>query len=387
MPTKRKRDRDGVYQRPGSPFWYASIPDGRGRRARRSTGVSVEDDPKGLKARAIRAAWLAEGASHRGAERCSEQSTFDDLMLDYLTEVTPTKRSPERDYYSAKPLRKALTGRKLSAIDGASVRAYIDRRKQDGISAGTLNKEIGLASAVWNWARRELELDITNPWQSRRQKEPSGRTRWLTHAEADALLAAARRSYARAHLPAFILLCLNAGLRPGEALTLTWDRVDLVRRHIRFEANDSKNAKPALVPINQGAYQGLLERVRFRARWCPDSPWVFCRRNGKRIAEIKHGFASAVRAAGLTDIHPHDLRRTCGSWLVQAGVGIERVSALLRHSDIDVTNRVYAHLRPTDLATALEVLDRRAQHPESSHSIVTPGEETRGGADDGSASG
>jgi len=44
--------------------------------------------------------------------------------------------------------------------------------------------------------------------------------------------------------------------------------------------------------------------------------------------------------------------------LVQSGVGIERVSELLRHSDITITARVYAHLRPNDLASAAAVLDR-----------------------------
>lgn len=46
----------------------------------------------------------------------------------------------------------------------------------------------------------------------------------------------------------------------------------------------------------------------------------------------------------LNDVYPHDLRRTFGSWLVQAGVGIERVSELLRHGDVAITARVHAHL-------------------------------------------
>lgn len=73
-----------------------------------------------------------------------------------------------------------------------------------------------------------------------------------------------------------------------------------------------------------------------------------------RIESIKKSFAAA---AGLEDVHPHDRRRTCGSWFVQAGVGIERVSRLLRHSDVSVTARVYAHLRPLDLAETAAVVD------------------------------
>jgi len=65
----------------------------------------------------------------------------------------------------------------------------------------------------------------------------------------------------------------------------------------------------------------------------------------------------AIRAAGLEDLGPtiHDLRHTFASWLIQAGVPIERVSELLGHSSLSTT-QIYAHLAPVksnDIATAL----------------------------------
>jgi len=82
---------------------------------------------------------------------------------------------------------------------------------------------------------------------------------------------------------------------------------------------------------------------------------------------VKKGFAACVSDAELTDVHPHDLRRTFGSWLVQAGVGIERVSGLLRHGDVAITARVYAHLRPDDLASAAAILARPEQPRSVAH--------------------
>lgn len=112
-----------------------------------------------------------------------------------------------------------------------------------------------------------------------------------------------------------------------------------------------------MVPLSREAREALLSRARFRAFYCPASPWVLCRRDGSRIAKVSKSFNAAVTAAGLDNVHPHDLRRTFGNGLVRAGVGIERVSELLRHSDVAITARVYAHLRPRDLAAAVEVLD------------------------------
>ena len=203
-----------------------------------------------------------------------------------------------------------------------------------------------------------LGWDIPNPWGRQRLREPPGRARWLTHAEVAALLAAAERRRARwPWIADFVRLCTYSGLRPGEALGLTWERVDLAAPSIRFEPGDQKSGRRSLVPVNEHARRALLDRARFRATWCPASPWVFCRRDGSRVADIKKGFAACCAEAGIEGAHPHDLRRTFGSWLVQQGVGIERVSALLRHSDVSVTARVYAHLRPSDLAAAAAILD------------------------------
>lgn len=345
----------GIYTRPKSPYWWASYTDASGRATRRSTGVAVADDPDGRQAAAIRASLIADTRR----ERLAPDHTWDDLMLLYLEQVTPTKRAPERDYWSARALRPAFAGRRLSAIGAPEVRAYIKARQAAGIAPGTINKEVGLMSAACNWARRELEWDIANPWQARRQREPSGRQRWLTRAEAAALLAAAAAlPRAAAHLPDFIRLGLYAGLRPGEILALEWERVDLRGNLIRFDADDQKSGKLGVVPLNAEARQALLNRARFRATHCPDARWVFCTRAGERLASVKRAFERAVAAAGLADVHPHDLRRTCGSWLVQSGIGIERVSAILRHSEVSITARVYAHLRPSDLADALAVLSQ-----------------------------
>lgn len=61
--------------------------------------------------------------------------------------------------------------------------------------------------------------------------------------------------------------------------------------------------------------------------------------------------------ARLADLRVHDLRHTCASWLVQAGVPLLEVSKLLGHSTIEMTER-YAHLAPENLRTAVGVLDR-----------------------------
>lgn len=307
-----------------------------------------------MKATAVRANWRAHGQ----VLQTGTGATFDDLLLRYFAEKVPQVKDPDRYTCAAKALFPFFTGKALTDIGGVEVRAYIAQRLDHGRAPATVNREIGLMSGALTWAKRELDWEVNNPWSSRFLREPKGRTRYLSHEEAAALLREAERPGTKApHLGDIIRLVLATGLRMGEALGLEWCRVDLARDLIRFETGDQKNGKAGTVPINAQARAALIRRANWRATWCPQSNWVFCNREGERLFHIKGSFRTACRRAGIEGMHPHDLRRTCGSWLVQAGVGIERVSALLRHGDVGLTARVYAHLRPGDLATAVAVLD------------------------------
>ncbi|MCC7277913.1 MAG: site-specific integrase [Chromatiaceae bacterium] len=354
MPRAKVRDQDGIYRRKDSPYWWASLPRVGGGSTRRSTGIPIAEDPEGLKATAVRAQWRAEGH----VQKTGEGATFDDLLLKYLREVAAYKRSPRRYHSAAKVLFPHFTGRLLADIGAQEVRAYIAHRQAQGRLPGCINRELGLMSGAMRWAKDELEWDIgNNPWRTRFLQPAAPRTRFLSREEALALLAAADGLKKAPHLGDYLRLMLATGLRPGEALALTWDRVDLGRRMIRFEAGDQKNGLAGTIPLNDSARAALVSRARFRASHCPGSPWVFCNHQGARFLEVRTGFVNACHLAGIADLHPHDLRRTFGSWLVQSGIGIDRVSKLLRHGDVGLTARVYAHLRPQDLADAAAALD------------------------------
>jgi len=212
--------------------------------------------------------------------------------------------------------------------------------------------------AVWRLAMRSsVYLDDVRAIELLRLGQTN---RWLSKTEAAALIRTAEEATRAPHLVDFIRLWLNTGTRRGEMLGLEWRRVDLARGLIYFEGRHQKNGKAGSVPLNREARAALIRRASFRAQYCPDSPWVVCDKEGSRIASVKKGFALAVRKAGIEDVH--DLRRTCGSWLVQAGRPIHEVSALLRHSDIRVTDKVYTHLAPDNLRVAVQVLEETRAH-------------------------
>lgn len=271
----------------------------------------------------------------------------------------PDKRSLERDGYSVKHLYRLLGDEcVLNNLTPGRVHDYCITRRAEGSAPATVNREIGLLSAALNWGRRKLGWKIENSAEAQRMLAPPGRNRWLTQDEAAKLLAAAQQEPKAAHLVDFILLGLHTGMRTGEMLKLEWSRVDLQQGYVLLGAGDQKNGELGSVPLNRTAHEVILSRARFRATYCPASRWVFCDKHGQGINSIKKGFAAAVRRAGITHCTPHDLRRTCGSWLVQARTPIQEVARLLRHSDIQVTMSVYAHLMPDQLQQTVQVLDR-----------------------------
>ena len=343
----KRNDQDGLYKRPESKFWWVTFIDGRGKRTRRSTGTDNRKE-----AEAMLAKWKLEAHQEKNWGKEPTRS-FDEMMLAYLDGPSARKRDTERDQYSAKQLYPFFTGKEMNCLGAADVSAYIKQRLAEDVEPGTINKEIGLLSTAINWAKSELEWDIPNPAKGRRLKEPEGRIRWITRQEADTLLKAA---HSTPHLVDFIKLGLHTGMRKGEMLGLEWSRVDLEKGLLYLGCEHQKNGKHGSVPINSVAMEALLSRDSHRKKYCADTKWVFCTRQGKKIDNIKKGFTTACEKAGIENFHPHDLRHTCATWLVQAGVSIREVAEVLRHSDIRVTMR-YAHLAPDNVRSAVQKLE------------------------------
>lgn len=257
-------------------------------------------------------------------------------------------------------------------VNSYDVSWYVTSRRRGGVAASTINRELALLSAAINYVIQRHDWPIRNPVEENRLREPPGRARWLTRQEVAALLRVARQARQATYLPLAIALGIHCGLRHREITGLTWDRVDMTRRVLIMPPSAQKNRQWSEIPLSNTARAALAKRSRWRARHCPESTHVICTKQGRPVGSLKRCFRMAVDATGLEDVHIHDLRRTCGSWAVQAGRPILDVSRLLRHSDIRVTASVYAHLVPGQLADTVAALDAMGWGDDS-HTGVIPG--------------
>lgn len=249
----------------------------------------------------------------------------------------------------------AQTGRNVLPVFGhlspnqitpEDCRAYIARRSADGRKPATIRTELGCLRAALAWASRRRLIDRAPAIDLPPASPP--RDRYLTRDEVSALMDAAGDP----HIRLAILLMLTTAARIGALLELTWTRVDLDRRMIRLATTEVGPRKGrATVPINDS----LMAALQF-ARTAALSEFVI-EWGGRRVYSIKTGFNAAVKRAGIAHCTPHDLRRTAGRFMAEAGVPIDEIATYLGHTNPNVTRSTYAQFSPDHLRRAAGALE------------------------------
>jgi integrase len=156
--------------------------------------------------------------------------------------------------------------------------------------------------------------------------------------------------------PPYRLPCkvaLYTGMRMGNVFGLTKKDVDLKRREVRFTLN--KIPKPMVVPISN-----KLAEVFNQVPWpLEDSALLFPldSKSDQPKKKVTIQVSRAFTRAGYPWFSFHKLRHTAACHLLEQGVDIPVISALLGHSSIKVTMEFYARVKPKALRKAVGLFD------------------------------
>jgi integrase/recombinase XerC len=160
---------------------------------------------------------------------------------------------------------------------------------------------------------------------------------------------------------AMLELMYSSGLRLSELVSLDTRDVDLAERVLRVTG---KGNKTRLLPIGRKAVQALQVWLRRRAAQLAEGEAaVFTGRNGRRLGaravqQRVHRFA---RRRGLPgNVHPHTLRHSFASHLLESSGDLRAVQELLGHADISTT-QIYTHLDFQHLARVYDQAHPRAR--------------------------
>ena len=179
-----------------------------------------------------------------------------------------------------------------------------------------------------------------------RPKFSNARTRYLTSAEAGKLLTATTKSR-NPQLRNIVGLLLLTGSRRSELLQAKWADVDLERKVWLIPT--SKTGRAREVPLSQAAIDIIEKLPRLK-----DCPWLLPNPKTKEpFTDIKNPWDTARKAAGLGNLHLHDLRHSAASFMINAGIDLFAVGRILGHADHQSTMR-YSHLANETLMKAVE---------------------------------
>lgn len=208
--------------------------------------------------------------------------------------------------------------------------------------------------------------DVAAPKHRRREIKP------LTGEQVRAFLAAASGTW----LESFWRLALDTGARPGELLALRWDAIDWERGAVsilfslsevsgRMELKQPKTkAGRRTIRIAQSTLDSLArtkERAETLGRFAPGGFIHSGQRNDGWIASSvlhKSYFLPILKRSGIPKIRIYDLRHTCATQLLLAGVPVHVVSARLGHASIQITLDHYAHVLPANEEQAVRAIEK-----------------------------
>ena len=252
-------------------------------------------------------------------------------------------------------------GVRLSDIDLAEVESWIGELARNR-GATTVIRSYGVLAGIMDDAVKSRRLRV-NPVRGV-ENLPRKTTKRRVYLTADDVAALAVESKYRG----LVLTLAYCGLRWGEAVALRVRDIEFLRRRINvrdsavqigadFSKELTKSRKDRSVPIPQFILDELAEQCRGKGM----GDLVFG--DGKhyltRPKSETGWFQAAVKRAGIQTITPHDLRHTCASLAISAGVNVLALARMLGHSDPSVTLRVYADLFDTDLDAVAVALDAK----------------------------
>jgi integrase len=299
--------------------------------------------------------------------------TWDEAALRWLKEKAH-KKSHRDDVSRIRWFTARLRGRTLDQIS----RDCIDQLISRGLakrSDRTKDLYVALIRAIFRKAMREWEWIEAIPAFKTYARSGQIRVRYLTHAQADALLANLPE-----HQREVVLFALSTGLRQRNVLELTWAQVDLDRRIATIEGADTKNGNALGVPLN-GTAVAVLERQQGKHK-----SRVFTFRGRPLNSANTRTWRNALRAVGISDFRWHDLRHTWATWLRQADVptwvlqelgGWKSETMVRRYAHISVKHlQPYADrlIMPDSVAKSAKLLEgSESPRHKIGHNGVRPG--------------
>ena len=327
-------------------IWYVSFwVDGR--QVQISTGSANIQDAKRLRDQIL-------GKKARGefAQTASDNIICDELLNDLLEHALANlKPSTEKifKWCIEANIRPYFGSRKAQKITTQTLKDYRKKRLAEGRSESTCNRELSILRIALNLGRKCTPPKVTAIPHFPMVREQNARQGFLSDEQYTRL-----REALPDYLKPLFVVAYFTGVRLGELLAWTWDKVDFKQSFITLSAAQTKSGYSRAVPIIDGDMRTWLQLAHDTADGCDH---VF-HRDGSPIKHFRAAWRTACKSADVPDLKFHDLRRTAVRNMRRAGVP-QVVRMRITGHRTDSMERRYNIVDIDDIKSAKDLMERR----------------------------
>ncbi len=241
------------------------------------------------------------------------------------------------------------------------MRNFAGSRRRRGVSARSLHRSLSAIRGFYTYLQREQLVennpvaDVSGP--SIQKKLPN----LLDVDEINRLLNEGPQNPLKLRDVAMTELMYSSGLRLAELVNLNIDAIDLQQAQVQVLG---KGNKMRYLPIGTNACKALKRWLEARPHIASeDELAVFVNNRGKRLSPraVQQRMAQLGREQGIDKhVHPHMLRHSFASHLLESSGDLRAVQEMLGHADISTT-QVYTHLDFQHLAQVYDQAHPRAK--------------------------
>ena len=243
-------------------------------------------------------------------------------------------------------------------LDTAQLRAFIATEHRRGLSPKSLQRRLSACRSFFAWLLKHGRVDANPAAGIRAPKAPRKLPQVLDADEAMQLVEVPTDAPLGLRDRALLELFYSSGLRLSELCALRWNALDLVGGFVQVTG---KGNKQRIVPVGSHA-RAALQAWRDEQKAAADA-CVFPGRGGAPISQraVQIRIKQLAHRQGLfKHVHPHMLRHSFASHVLESSGDLRGVQELLGHADISTT-QIYTHLDFQHLAKVYDAAHPRAK--------------------------
>jgi len=315
----------------------------------------------------------------------SQDSSLNGLIQAFLESIAYERRySPVTVTHYRRDLRKlslAFAQHGIDEIRSADVRQQMAQWRSKGLSAKSIARTLSAWRSFFDWTAQRVALS-SNPAKSIRAPKSGKRlpkalsTDWAvefvsSQLEGDSFLIARDRAMLELMYSCGLrlseLVGLNRGAPIGQTATQGW-----IDRDAQEVFVVGKGGKSRRIPVGRPALEAVGQWLSARGDHAAEA--LFVNRNGTRLSgrTVQRRLAQHALKTGMpTHVHPHMLRHSFASHVLQSSGDLRAVQEMLGHAQI-ATTQVYTHLDFQRLAQVYDAAHPRAKRKPSTDSSDLP---------------